>query len=167
MRKFEHNFTSFDDFHTQVGSCVYWGKYGTWVMVAGQHRDSDCLERSNFQVMLKLLGGESKTVVIERESHWAVGWVEHILIKPTATAKLKIAFDAVQKIKDYPVLGEEHFSQLESDEANEIWRNCYNPKERVEYIRKHKSEFSFHNFIELLHCVRGLFFGGLDSELIT
>ena len=42
----------------------------------GQSRDSDCLEQSNFAVMLERLGGESETVIVVRESHWAVGWVE-------------------------------------------------------------------------------------------
>src|SRR6266436_1054881 len=37
----------------------------------GQSRDSDALERSNFACMLKAVGGESDTVQVVRESHWA------------------------------------------------------------------------------------------------
>ena len=44
----------------------------------GQSRDSDCLEQSNFALMLEALRGESETVIVVRESHWAVGWVEWI-----------------------------------------------------------------------------------------
>jgi hypothetical protein len=39
---------SFDAMHKKCGSCVYWGENGEWLVAAGQHRDSDVLERSNF-----------------------------------------------------------------------------------------------------------------------
>lgn len=39
----------------------------------GRSRDSDTLEESNFIEMLKALGGETETVLVVRESHWAVG----------------------------------------------------------------------------------------------
>ena len=51
-----------------------WSRY--YSAGLGQSRDSDCLEQSNFAVMLHELGGESDTVIVVRESHWAVGWVE-------------------------------------------------------------------------------------------
>ena len=40
-----------------------------------QSRDSDALTRSNFECGLELLGGESDTVQVIRERHWACdGW---------------------------------------------------------------------------------------------
>ena len=48
-----------------------WSEY--YSAGVGQSRDSDCLEQSNFAVMLTALGGESDTVIVVRESHWAVG----------------------------------------------------------------------------------------------
>lgn len=39
----------------------------------GQSRDSDALERSNFVCMLRAIGGESATIQVVREGHWAVG----------------------------------------------------------------------------------------------
>ena len=54
-------------------------------------RDSDCLKQSNFAVMLRELGGESETVIVVRESHWAVGWVEWIAIHELDAAALQIA----------------------------------------------------------------------------
>ena len=59
----------------------------------GQHRDSDALTRSNFTCGLKALGGESETVEVVRESHWAVGWVEWIAIHQDDAAALVDAKD--------------------------------------------------------------------------
>ncbi len=42
----------------------------------GRSRDSGVLERANFDAMLEALNGESETVIVVCENHWAVGWVE-------------------------------------------------------------------------------------------
>src|SRR5260370_30310285 len=57
----------------------------------GQSRDSVALERSNFECTLKALGGESETVIVVRESHWSIGWVEWIAIHQDDSAALRIA----------------------------------------------------------------------------
>lgn len=132
----------------------------------GQSRDSDCLEQSNFVCALEALGGETETVFIIRESHWAVGWVEWIAIHETDETALKIADDLCERVSNYPVLNEEHFSELECEEANQVWKNCYNVCERIKYIRDHRSQFDFHDYRDMLQCVRGEFFNGYASELI-
>ena len=65
----------------------------------GQSRDSDALERSNFACMLRELGGETETVIVVREIHWAVGWVEWIAIHQDDEKALKIADDITGKLK--------------------------------------------------------------------
>ena len=89
----------------------------------GQSRDSDCLERSNFAVMVDILGGESDRVTIVRENHWAVGWVEWIAVEDTDTVSLLRASAAMTRLENYPVLDEMHFSEFrvldsEVDDAN-------------------------------------------------
>jgi hypothetical protein len=133
----------------------------------GQSRDSDALERSNFRCMLELLGGETETVVVVRENHWAVGWVEWIAIHQDDSAALREADKAKARLDTYPVLDDEDFSQTETDEANETWANCYDASERIEYIREHRSQFEFHGFADLLGCVRGKYFAGYASELLN
>lgn len=147
----------------------------------GQSRDSDALERANFDAMLKALGGEQTSkdredpndpgaalslVRIVRETHWAVGWVEWIAIHESATDAIAIASQIKTKLEDYPVIDEELFSQYETDAANETWKNCFRVKERIEYIRKHANQFEFRNFRDLLGCVRGDYFAGYASELL-
>jgi hypothetical protein len=132
----------------------------------GQHRDSDCLSRSNFRVAWEALNKVSKAARIVRESHWAVGWIEWIAIPSTASATLKEADEMLAAVEQYPVLSDNDFSDLESEEANEIWANCYTPKERIKYIREHNHDWGFRNLADMLGCVRGKYFAGYASELI-
>lgn len=132
----------------------------------GQTRDSDCLSRSNFKCALEQLGGETETVFVVRESHWAVGWVEWIAIHESDADALQKA-DAIQaQLESYPVLNEEDFSREETDEANEVWKNCYDASERVAYIREHRSQFEFDSLADALGCVRGNYFGNKRTSTI-
>ena len=74
----------------------------------GQSRDSGMLERANFQAML-----------VERAGHWAVGWVESILILETDEKSLKIADDIMADFDDYPVIDEMLYSEMEYEAACE------------------------------------------------
>lgn len=94
----------------------YWGERGEWYIVAAQHRDSDALTRSNFAVLLNRLGGESDTVAIERANHWAVGWVEYLIVRPDDRRAIRTAIYAHSAEYNYPILDESHFSDLETDE---------------------------------------------------
>jgi hypothetical protein len=133
----------------------------------GQSRDSSALERSNFACMLKALGGATDTVILVRESHWAVGWVEWIAIHQDDDKALAIADEIAGKLKDYPVVDEDHYSTIEQEDADQTWANCFSPQERIGYIREHRSQFEFGNIADLLGCVRGKYFAGYASELLN
>jgi len=109
-----------------------------------RHRDSDALTRANFDAGLKAIGGEKNHAELEdasdpggalslvkvvRENHWAVGWVEWIAIHESAVEQLEIADKILGRLEGYPVVDENLFSEYETDEANEVWKNCYNPKD--------------------------------------
>jgi hypothetical protein len=138
-----------------------------WYVFLGQQRDSDCLTRSNFRTALERLGGESDTVQVIRESHWAVGWVEWIGIEASDDLAVKLASEMEDDLERYPVLSEDDFSELENEEANEVWRNCYDSSERIKYVREHSNQFEFHDFADLMGCIRGNYFAGYASELIN
>jgi hypothetical protein len=133
----------------------------------GQSRDSDTLERSNFASMLQELGFESETVLVVRENHWAVGWVEWIAIHATDEVALRKADRIVDGLNSYPVVNESHWSELEMEEANEVWRDCYTDRERVAYMRANPSQFEFYNFKDMMRCARGRYFAGYASELLN
>ena len=145
--------------------------YGTpWnghYVFLGQNRDSGCLTRSNFRKGLEALGGKSDKVIVVRESHWVCGWIEWIAIHKTAAVALKIADKLAGALECYPVLDETDFSELETEEAENIWTNCYDNAKRIEYIRKNSSQFEFQGFADLLSCCRGKYFAGYASELIN
>lgn len=131
-----------------------------------RHRDSDDLTESNFFTFLKRLGGESETVEIIRESHWAVGWVEWIAIHQDDEQAVKLADEMLGDLESYPVLDDDDFSAREQESANHIWRECYDWRARVDYIRRHRSQFEFHDKAEIRAVVKGEYFTGYASELI-
>jgi hypothetical protein len=133
----------------------------------GQHRDSDALARSNFRCMLRALGGESDTVRVIREGHWAVGWVEWIAIHESDATALEIADDIAAALADYPVVDESDFSELENEDAQQVWSQCYDDAGRIDYIRRHRGHFEFRDFSDLIGCARGRYFAGYASELLT
>ena len=115
----ENALRTFDQMHDDCGSCAYWGERGSWYVVAGQSRDSDALEESNFRSILAKLGGESDTVAVESESHWAVGWIEHLLVHLDDSERVKLATTIREELEGYPVVDEEDFSDLENERYTE------------------------------------------------
>lgn len=113
----------------------YFGsEWPEWYVSQSQHRESDSLTRSNFICTLEALGGESETVRVIRESHWAVGWVEWIGIHESDTRALKIADDIAHKLDGYPVVNEDHWSDLEWNEVHDYWERM-SLRERVDMCR--------------------------------
>lgn len=155
----------------------------------GRNRDSDCLTRANFDAGLKAVRAvmskdsvplretdskhlfkeptDEATVQVVSENHWACGWVEWIAIHKSDTAALKEADRINGKLEDYPVVDENLWSEYETEEANTVWRDCYRPKERAEYVRKHRSQFEFRDFQDMLACLRGKYFAGYAGELLN
>ena len=106
-----------------------WPEYFVFL---GQHRDSDALTRSNFTCALRAIGGAAQVV---RERHWAVGWVEWIAIHQDDAETLARASAIAERLADYPVLDEDHFSELEYSEACDYWASM-SVRERVSIARE-------------------------------
>ena len=121
-------------------------------VIYGQNRDSSALERSNYQRIFEDLiekaeslncqengidgeGDDSDMVYDFRAGHWAVGWVETILICANAPDELQaMACEILGALSDYPVYDESHYSELEWNETQAYWESL--PiRDRVEYIR--------------------------------
>jgi hypothetical protein len=136
------------------------------VLPCARSRDSDCLTESNFHSALKSLGGEGDDVEVHRFGHWGPGWFEIILVRPGSPAERE-ANDIEAALSDYPVLDDSDFSDREHEAATEVWAHCYSTEGRIEYVRKHRSDMSFHGFADMLGCVRGKFFAGSPAELLS
>ncbi len=146
----------------------------------GQSRDSDELEESNFATVLAALkklpafvysapdcDNEIESRKVVRESHWAVGWVEWIAIHEADAAALELCDRLRGDANDYPVLDEQDFSDREQESANTVWRDCMNQKERREWIEKHRGQFEFRGIRDAIQCLRGDYFAGYASDLLS
>lgn len=131
-----------------------------------RNRDSDYLDESNFVCGLAAIGGESDTVHVVREGHWACGWIEWIAIYKSDFKALLKASEIADSLTDYPILDESDHSEREMQEADQVWSYCYDNNERVAYIRDNLSQFDFRDFEDLLACARGKYFAGYASELL-
>jgi hypothetical protein len=100
----------------------------------GRHRDSSLLEKSNFERGLELVGGESDTVMIVRESHWAFGWVEWIAIHQSDDAALREADEIMGALECYPVVDDEHYSHMQFDATVDYWQSSPVP-DRMDICR--------------------------------
>ena len=110
-------------------------------IIASVHRDSTLLERCNWESWQEfqnemnakheardnpdLVSGEDTTYVYEfRASHWAVGWVDYMLIRRDAPDEIQAkAYEMLGALADYPILDEEKFSNMEHEEAQELWED--------------------------------------------
>jgi len=52
------------------------------ILVISQTRDSSRTQKRRFSQALKSFGGESADVKVHHFGHWAVGWIDQILINP-------------------------------------------------------------------------------------
>ena len=127
----------------------------------GRSRDSDALERANFDATLAALRAvESKdgdaegnrAVVVVRETHWAVGWIEWIAIHETDTNALEIALGVKSKLENYPIVDEELFGRYEDEDCRIVWEQCFDPQDRLEYLRNHS--YTAHDLKDLFQAVR-------------
>ncbi|MFZ2992449.1 MAG: hypothetical protein WA061_01925 [Microgenomates group bacterium] len=84
-------------------------------------RDSDILEESNWESFLRdypegFDWDNKKGILVERASHWAVGWVDTIYIHESDYENLKICDEIYHQLHDnYPVYDDNDFSQRESE----------------------------------------------------
>ena len=128
------------------------------VVIAGQSRDSECLERSNYETIFKHLKDlETKLsdqdpelydqayalndgdlfIYDYRAGHWAVGWVETMLMSKHAPDDLQMAVvEVIDCLAEYPCFDDEHYSELEHEETTDYWADL-DTSERVEIIQKH------------------------------
>jgi hypothetical protein len=123
--------------YTRPSSFADWADFNRteYYTLGGQHRDSDTLTRSNHRSILKALGGESATVRVIRDSHWAVGWVEAIYIHQSDTKSLAIAEEITDGLDGYPVVDESDWSELELETAEQYWQSM-SVKDRLYYCQK-------------------------------
>lgn len=127
-----------DEIRAQPDACfAYYGDRHDWKGAYIVHRDSELLDQSNFWVIkqeMEKIDPEEQDHAIERDGHWAVGWVETIRVRPGSPCEAK-ALELAKEIEDYPILDEDDWSQRESDEEDR-WL-----EDEIRYLtRNHEGE---------------------------
>lgn len=127
-----------------------WAGYS---VIVSRNRDSDAIERVNFDCARKLLKtwegeevspttaqAEDETpalqVTVASANHWGCGWVESLMIHENAPeAALIEAAEIIASLADYPCLDDEELSNLEEEEARETWERYCGDREKVRIAR--------------------------------
>jgi hypothetical protein len=94
--------------------------YFDYYVLLSRHRDSGLVEESNFWSALKMLGGESDTVKVVRAKHWAVGWIEFILIHESDKESVDKGNEIEESLNNYPILDEDAFDELVTEKETEM-----------------------------------------------
>jgi hypothetical protein len=137
------------------------------ILVAAKHRDSDCLTRSNWiiscQRIAKVAGVEALPDLADlyeggwpsgrrlnpeempaaytfSASHCLVGWVEYMLVRNDAPEVVIAEAQAIaDEISNYPALNEDHWSEMEWEEAQEYWAGM-SLRDRLDIITDSRGE---------------------------
>lgn len=124
-------------------------------------RDSRSLSRSNYECILKSLqdcvkrNNAEASIYAFRASHWAVGYVDHIVMRQSAPkAVLEHAACIFSCLEEYPVFDEDHYGELEQEAALAVWRDNYDAPERVAHMRRERGNYT--GLSHMLSVARGL-----------
>jgi hypothetical protein len=117
----------------QRPECYIGPEWNGWYIFLSQNRDSDFVDRSNFEVAweqlneLNIVHDEctnydidchfKDTVYTVRDRHWLCGWLEWIAIHQSNIQAYQLALDMESQLSRYPVLNEDHLSNLEWEEG--------------------------------------------------
>lgn len=130
---------------TRPADFGYYGGYdlfGSWgITPIAQTRDSDALERSNYrrilEDMIKLNNDLVEFVADFHSGHWAVGWMEQIIVRVLydpdedvtpdniTGAFAKVMEIAVYLSEQYPIYDSEDYSEVESQERDEAFDSAW------------------------------------------
>lgn len=104
-------------------SVAEWAADRDWDSVGlgpvGVHRDSDALERSNWQTVAgELLDRFPGAFAVLRSAHWGCGWVEELTFDAGSIPAAAAVAAWAARLDAYPVADEEHFSALEWSEGH-------------------------------------------------
>ena len=135
--------------------------YPDYYIGLSQTRDSEPLERANFDALLEKLGGESEEngVIVARASHWAVGWVETILVHKDSL-KVPELEKIMEEYAEYPVIDEDKLYQYEVEKREGDWESW--GKDAVEDVLKKLGKLEAEDSLEdadkgLAHVVEEAF----------
>ena len=134
-----------------------------YYIVYSRCRDSDLIVESNWQAIIDGMpnltkDGESydeaynrlrvldedvdnpHPALVWRSGHWAVGWLEHLLVHESRREMLEYGDECIDSIESYPILDDGLWSDMEYERIQEDWKEyeCNEFKERLIQVAKKK-----------------------------
>lgn len=110
---------TFEAIGTPKPDFAYYGERGDWLVTFAQTRDSDQVERSNWRYITgSVMTAYPEDTAIESCGHWAVGWVEYLLVRPGSPA-VKVMSDWADVLAIYPIADDEDYDRLVAEEAED------------------------------------------------
>lgn len=126
--------------------------WSAYFVIVSQNRDSDCLEKVNFETARNLLSkweGEEVTpckpeddcptlqVTVASANNWAVGWTESLMIHKDASEEALIeAAEIICSLADYPCLDESAWGAAQYEDAREAWDRYMGDREKVRLAKQ-------------------------------
>jgi acyl-CoA synthetase (AMP-forming)/AMP-acid ligase II len=106
-------------------------------VIYGRNRDSSILENVNYREILEDLENIADSRCYDfRAGHWAVGWVEYIVVpNDSPDVVILAAAEIVAALADYPVWNEESYSEAQYNAMHEYWEQC-SIRERTEHCQE-------------------------------
>ena len=90
-------------------------------------RDSEVMNRANYEAIKSEFKAKDfklkKGVIIEGASHWAVGWVEYILIHKGNKRLVELGHKIREALDDYPVYDDSLFYEMAHQERVEAFKD--------------------------------------------
>ena len=132
----------------------YVGKDWTgYFVIVSKNRDSDCLEKVNFETARKLLSKwegeevnatppgdipcEDLQVTVASANHWAVGWVESLMIHKDASEDALVeAAEIICSLADYPCLDDSAWGAAQYEDARETWDRYLGDRQKVKLAKQ-------------------------------
>jgi hypothetical protein len=92
------------------------------------HRETPPILVPNQTIALEWLSaadpdGTAHTVV--RFSHWAVGWIDYVIVNTQRAAVVEVCADIMQRLDDYPLLDEARCCAYEWEANHPATGECY------------------------------------------
>lgn len=122
--------TIYADFRpTQFDRNIRLDEHNDWIVAPViRNRDSGILTESNWECQLDTLELAQAEYEIHRFGHWAHGWFDIALVHPDHA---EVVEEIENRLVDYPVLNEDHYSRAEFEAIQDYWENM-RLRERVE-----------------------------------
>ena len=100
--------------------------YSDYYVIAETNRDADGLMDSNFSAIKKTLGDKGIEYIDIRFNHWAVGWIEQLMVHQDNADGLKLADELNASIEDYPILDDDDYNERMNERVQEYYKDFKN-----------------------------------------